>query len=249
MEKLKERSYEYYEEVNPALVKHITSDALVLDVGCGYGALGETIKSKNNYVVGLELDEKAIEVSRNRLDEVYKADIVDFENLPESVKNKKFDVIVFADVLEHVYDPFSMLKNYQGLLKPRGKIIVSIPNVVVWDIRLKFLFGIFSYTDTGICDRTHIRFFTLSSMKRLLSAASLKIIKKDFNPGLFRPFVPFIKKVINSRSKNNIYDPRAILENPVYKLYMKLIFPLEKMFCEIFKELFAFQFIFITERK
>jgi len=197
----------------------------------------------------LEREKKAIEISKQRLDEAYEVDIEDFNRLPCNLKNRKFDIIIFADILEHLYDPFSVLSLYQSLLKPDGEIIISLPNVVIWDVRLKFLFGAFNYTDTGTCDRTHIRFFTLSSMRRLIKAARLKIIKEDFNPGIVRPFVPFIKRFMKGKANlESLQNPRAILDNPLYKQYIKYFLPLEKIICRIRKELFAFQFVFVAQK-
>lgn len=249
MEKLSQSNYEYYEDINLAIVNYVPSDSLILDVGCGYGALGEAIKNKGNHVVGLEVNKTAIEVASKRLNEVYQVNISDFSSVPDQLKNKKFDVIVFADILEHLYDPFTTFQNYCNLLKPGGRVIVSLPNAVVWDIRIKFLFGIFNYTDTGTCDRTHIRFFTLSSMKRLIDSASFRILKEDFNPGLLRPFLPLIKNILNRKKNTETSNPRAILENPLYKAYMKFGYPIEKFICSINKRFFAFQFVVVAERK
>ena len=138
---------------------------------------------------------------------------------------------------------------YQSLLKPGGKIIISLPNAVIWDVRFKFLFGIFNYTDTGTCDRTHIRFFTLSSMRRLISAANLKIVKEDFNPGIIRPFVPFVKQFMKGKSDSKSHNPRAILDHPLYITYMKYCLPVEKVACRVCKGLFAFQFVFVTQKQ
>lgn len=250
MEKLHAQTYEYFGEINPAVIRNIPYNLRVLDVACGRGFLGEAIKRKGNYVVGIDLDKDSVNVSGMLLDEAYLADVACFEDLPAEVKNKRFDIILFGDILEHLYDPFTTLKDYQNLLKQNGRFIISIPNVVVWDIRLKFFFGIFNYTDTGVCDRTHIRYFTLTSMRRLIEAANLKIIKEDMNPGLLRPFVPILKKIIVGKTtKKDIVNRRTIMDSPIYKMYMKFVYPVEKIFCNMFKRLFAFQFIFVCEKK
>lgn len=245
---LNSKSYKYCDDINLAVLNHIPFNSLILDVGCGNGALGNELKKKNNYVVGIEKESSALELAKERLNEVCNLDIIDVEKIFKVLSNKQFDVIIFADILEHLYEPLVVLQKYQSLLKPQGKIIISIPNVVVWDVRLKFLFGIFNYTDTGTCDRTHIRFFTLSTTRKLIDEAGLKIIKEDFNPGIFRPFVPLVKKLLkqNSLQEDN---PSLILESPLYKAYLRFVYPLEKLICSLCKGLFAFQFVFVAVKK
>lgn len=137
---------------------------------------------------------------------------------------------------------------YKALLVPHGQFIISIPNAVVWGIRLKFFFGIFNYSDTGTCDRTHIRFFTLASMRRLLKIADLKIIKEDCTPSLCRPLIPLFKKIMKTNSdKDTTHNTRVLLDSRLYKIYLKFIYPVEKFFCSINKRLFGLQLIFVTE--
>lgn len=242
MYKSYKNSGRYCEDINQALIKHLPEGSLVLDAGCGYGTLWEGLKDKKNYVVGLDIEKSVLEVSKNRFNEFYQLDVTNFDDVLSTIKIKDFDVILFADILEHVYDPLTVLVNYQTLLKKGGKIIISIPNVVVWDVRLKFLLGGFDYTDTGTCDSTHVRFFTMKSFTKLLDEANLKIVEQDFNPGIFRPFVPIVKKFFKNDSR------AAILDSPLYKGYLKYIYPTEKIFCNLNKKLFAFQFIFVAEK-
>jgi 2-polyprenyl-3-methyl-5-hydroxy-6-metoxy-1,4-benzoquinol methylase len=101
-------------------------------------------------------------------------------NLPETLP--QFDYIIFADVLEHLVDPWATLKHYSQLLTSGGKIIASIPNVrnlgLLYNLIIK---GRWTYSDSGLLDRTHLRFFTRVEIQDLFSESGLTIEKIDFN--------------------------------------------------------------------
>src|SRR5439155_6123933 len=89
------------------------------------------------------------------------------------------DVILFGDVLEHTRYPDRILLEAKALVKPGGQIIVSVPNVAHWRIRLGLLLGRFAYSDSGILDRTHLRFYTLRSARALLANAGYRVTGSD----------------------------------------------------------------------
>jgi 2-polyprenyl-3-methyl-5-hydroxy-6-metoxy-1,4-benzoquinol methylase len=247
MEKISQEIYEYYEEINPGIRRYIPQNRTVLDVGGGFGALGEEFEKKGNKVCNIDSSEYAIRESQKRISESYIADIANPDKLPPEIKGRKFDVIVFADILEHVYDPYSTLRLFSQFLKEDGKVFISVPNIATWTTRIKILFGNFNYKDTGTLDRTHIRFFTKKSIKRLVTAADYKIEKFDITPNFAKPFVPFLKKFI--KKKENFHDPKAIINSKYYQNYLKYIYPLERIVAKIWSPLFAFQFILILKKK
>lgn len=140
----------------------------ILDVGTASGYLGKFLTGRGHHVTGIEKDPVTAEEARDYYDSFYVADIevFDFSGRGE------FDYILFADVLEHVRDPAAVLRRYLPALKESGKIIISVPNVANIVVRLSLLFGTFDYVDRGILDRTHLRFFTLRSLKRMMSEVS-----------------------------------------------------------------------------
>ena len=89
----------------------------------------------------------------------------------------EFDVVIFADILEHLYNPPECIKKFMKYLKPEGYFILSIPNVANWYVRFNLLLGNFDYESSGILDETHIRFFTFKSVVAMLNKAGLKIEK------------------------------------------------------------------------
>lgn len=141
----------------------------ILDVGSADGYLGAILKAQGHRVVGLERDPMLAACARQHYDEFHVADIESFD-FPW---REEFDCIVFADVLEHLRDPGAVLRRARPALKNRGEFIISMPNVANFTVRLSLLFGRFKYAQRGILDRTHLRFFTLASLRRLVEHSGL----------------------------------------------------------------------------
>jgi len=133
---------------------------IALDVGCSGGGLGYYLKSQLNFqeVVGIEYSQKAAQKANQFLDKVYTGDACAVK-LPNKFKNH-FDIIIYADVLEHLYNPWKVIYRHKQYLKKGGYILASIPNLKNLYIILNLLMGRFDYTQLGLLDRTHIRFFT-----------------------------------------------------------------------------------------
>jgi 2-polyprenyl-3-methyl-5-hydroxy-6-metoxy-1,4-benzoquinol methylase len=152
----------------------------ILDVGCSVGALGAAIKRKHGCrVFGIELSPAMGSLAREVLDHVYVGD-ADAGLLSPEIAQSRFDLIIFADVLEHLQDPWSTLRSAVNLLSPRGSIIVSLPNVrhidTIWNLLVR---GRWPYRERGIHDRTHLRFFTKINAIELVEQAGLKIDRME----------------------------------------------------------------------
>jgi SAM-dependent methyltransferase len=106
-----------------------------------------------------------------------------------------FDVIVFADVLEHFVEPLEVLTMAKRRLKPGGRIVISIPNVAHLTVRLQLLLGSFNYTDRGILDRTHLHFYTKRSLREMISQADLEIVHLGATPAPIEEVLPVLRKV------------------------------------------------------
>lgn len=165
-------SYEYYER--PEMAPFVPgSTERLLDVGCSQGGFGAALRRSRRdiHLVGLEPDAAAAESARQHYDEVIVG------HFPDAVPDDAaFDCVVFNDVLEHLVDPQAALQAAHGILLRGGCVIASIPNVrsarVVFDLVLR---GRWDYADAGILDRTHLRFFTRSSIQRLFTDAGFEI--------------------------------------------------------------------------
>jgi methionine biosynthesis protein MetW len=146
----------------------------VLDVGCSTGYFAEALAARGNDVVGLEFDETSAHQARARGIEVLTGDLETMD-LPGSLGEASFDVVVFADVLEHLRDPLPVLRATHRLLRPNGFVVISLPNIAHGDVRLALLDGRFDYTETGILDNTHTKFFTRRSLTRFVRDAGFAI--------------------------------------------------------------------------
>jgi len=167
------------------ITEFVEDNKKVLDVGCAYGNLAKVISSNKCEVIGIEISVKAGKSANKYCKEVFIDDVETIE-LSSNYINY-FNYIIFADILEHLNNPFKVLEKFKKYLKNDGCIIVSLPNITNWRMRLKILFGNFEYEDTGILDKGHIRFFNEKSAKKLISDSGYEIVKFDIT-GLESPF-------------------------------------------------------------
>jgi SAM-dependent methyltransferase len=145
----------------------------VLDIGCASGFLRPFLPSSTFHLMGMERQPELVEQAKRWYDEVYQADLNDPVLLP---LNPLPDCIVLADVLEHLPEPDRVLgRLLRQYAKPGAPVIISLPNVAHLYIRLSLLLGRFSYTERGILDRTHLRFFTLYSARQLCMNSGIQL--------------------------------------------------------------------------
>lgn len=249
-----QNEYVYMEEVNEGVLRNIprlgrpAETRFVLDVGCGGGALAEAIEKKGYSVCGIESYGPAAELAGRRMSRVIHEDLTNLGAVSRALASRRFHVLVFSDVLEHLANPAHILKSYLAFLDDAGTVIVSVPNVAAWNIRLRLLFGMFDYTDTGILDRTHLRFFTFKTAQKMLLEAGVKDIKKDLTPYLARSFLPAIKRIFLKSGKSPADSRRAIIDSVEYRFYMRMLYPAEYFVARLWKILFAFRIILIGRK-
>ncbi len=152
----------------------VPENATVLDVGCNTGVMGAILKKKNCICDGIDINEKALAMAKKHYRHLYNRDLMTGKFAIEKIQ---YDAIIFADVLEHLSRPDILLNDAHQYLKKKGIIIVSLPNVARFEVRLQLLAGKFDYTETGSLDRDHLRFFTLKTGRELLESTGYKIIK------------------------------------------------------------------------
>lgn len=145
----------------------------VLEIGCDCGAT--LLEIRNRYphatVYGSELNEKAAMVASH----IANVQINNIEEQNLDFSPETFDYIIFGDVLEHLHDPLKTIQYCKGLLKKNGYIIASIPNLMHVSVMEGLLRGNFTYTETGLLDKTHIHFFTSNEIKRLCEAGGYEV--------------------------------------------------------------------------
>jgi 2-polyprenyl-3-methyl-5-hydroxy-6-metoxy-1,4-benzoquinol methylase len=151
----------------------VGGDKRVLDVGCWNGALGRVLMGFGCKVTGVELDEEAAAAAAAVLGDVKVADL-DRTSLSDLFEAGAFDVVVFADVLEHLKDPRAALIDAIHLLAPDGRVVISVPNVAHGALRLALLQGQWRYTEKGLLDARHRHFHTRHALLELLSSVGLQ---------------------------------------------------------------------------
>lgn len=167
----------YYSQSRPEIADLVPKNIrTILDIGCGECAFLKLIKELTGAETwGVEMIQKVAEKAKNQADNVFIGKIEDALNtLPWNY----FDCITLNDVLEHLYDPYNVLKNLKKLLSNKGIIIASIPNVLHFSLLKRLILNQdWNYTDEGILDFTHIRFFTKKSIMRMFHEAGFELIK------------------------------------------------------------------------
>lgn len=176
-EDLKRKPEGYYNQVRPVMIEFIPQNArTMLDMGCGEGLFALQVKKKyGTEVWGIELDARAAEIARKNLNKVYTGDIC---LVIDSIPDGYFDCIIFNDVLEHLIDPYSVLVKVKSKLSKNGVVVCSIPNFrFFYSLRDFLVSKDWKYEDEGIFDKTHLRFFTYKSIKRMFDSLDFEILR------------------------------------------------------------------------
>jgi SAM-dependent methyltransferase len=156
----------YQDLPNPDLLERIPHTArVVLDVGCGSGALTAAYRRRNPRarLLGIDKDPTVAAIAVERLDELATVDVED-DPLPFDVP-EGIDCIIYGDILEHLRDPWAVLQRQAEALTPDGVILICIPNLEHWSFAEKLLRGTWDYQPSGLLDETHLRWFSLRSMR------------------------------------------------------------------------------------
>ena len=165
----------YYNNIRYEMLKYLPLDAkTVIDIGCGDGSFAAVIKERTNAEVwGIEyMTDEALRAEKV-IDKVYSGPCEDhLDQLPKHY----FDVVYFNDVLEHLVDPYIVLEKIKVHLKPGGIIISSIPNIRYHNALIKLLFNKeWEYKESGVMDKTHLRFFTGKSILKMYERLDYKV--------------------------------------------------------------------------
>lgn len=158
----------------------VPKNTSVLEVGAGAGSVSRALIDWNGCeVTAVEIDDASLERLRQICGRVVKADLND-ASWPDELGSKQYDVVVFGDVLEHLYDPVSALRAASKLLQPGGCVVVSIPHVGHNGVVSSLLLSDFDYRESGLLDKTHVRFFGVKNIQDLVENSGLKIVDVKF---------------------------------------------------------------------
>jgi 2-polyprenyl-3-methyl-5-hydroxy-6-metoxy-1,4-benzoquinol methylase len=185
----------------------VPDGAQVFDVGCATGYLAAELTRRGCAVDGVEVDPAAAEQARAHCRAVVAGDLEapsTHAEVERMLAGRPPDVIVCADVLEHLRDPWTVLAWLRTLLPTSGKAIISLPNIAHWTARRALSRGRFAYADFGLFDRTHLRFFTRDSARELATRAGFAVQQEHAAgaplplesrvPALARARGPFVRR-------------------------------------------------------
>lgn len=178
----------YYSQARPEMLRFIPpSTTRLLDIGCSEGRFGEEVRKllPGCETWGVEADAKAAAEAATRNDRVFHGLIGEVEGIPDAF----FDIVTMNDVLEHIPYSEPVLEIVRRLLKPGGRLVLSLPNVRYYlNVRDLVFRKDWEYQDYGILDRTHFRFFTQKSAARLLDQNGFRVIEQaGLNPPRLKP--------------------------------------------------------------
>lgn len=176
----------------------IGTDQRVLDIGCNEGYLAE-LASPTNSFHGLDADAAAVAEAKTRYVDAVVADLDELESIPWS---ETFDVVVLADILEHLLRPERLLRQLLDDERTQdARFVISLPNIANWSVRLHLLSGRFDYQDAGILDRTHLRFYTFRTAADLLQSVGLDVHDVQSGASVLAPVIrrlPFTRRLLST---------------------------------------------------
>ncbi len=194
----------YYQAQRREMLPFIPPDARhFLELGCGAGIFGALLREQigGAHVIGVEVHPDAAAEARKRLDVVIESPI---EAALNSIPDESVDCVVCNDVLEHLVDPWSVLRRLRSILRPGGTVVSSIPNVRHFPVfKAYFLGGEWRYEKHGVLDQTHLRFFTKQSIERLFRETGFNV---DRIEGIFGYRLPWKAALLNRLLRGRLDD-------------------------------------------
>ena len=167
-----------HESTHTKVLSYVGQRRRVLELGCSTGQMTRVMQERGCRVVAIEADAEAAKRAAEHCEHMIVGDLeqLDFE---VELGDRRFDVIVAADVLEHLKAPEAVLGRLRPFLAPEGYLVASVPNVTHGSVRLALLGGSFPYADTGLLDRTHLRFYNRESLTEMLGAGGFSPVHTD----------------------------------------------------------------------
>lgn len=166
-----------YGSINPPVFARIPrTAATILDVGCGDGTLARAIRSEwPAKISGITHSAEEAAQAKSTMEAVLVADLNGFDGGSLG----QFDCVICSHVLEHLVDPWQLLRTLRPHLKAGGTLIVALPNLLFWRNRLAMIAGHFRYTDGGLMDRTHCKFFDWQTAADLVTQAGFDRVERS----------------------------------------------------------------------
>jgi 2-polyprenyl-3-methyl-5-hydroxy-6-metoxy-1,4-benzoquinol methylase len=189
------------------IARWVPPGARVLEVGPGDGVVGAWLTAnKGCRVIGVEYVPEAAQAAAATFAHMIVGSIEDARVRTQVREFAPYDVVIFADVLEHLVDPWGVLRDLRPLLAPQGRVLLSVPNIAHWTARANLLLGRFDYTDGYLMDRTHLRWFTWKSARALAQSTGYRVVEEAvvYKPRFARFWAAFngFQIVLNLRAED-----------------------------------------------
>lgn len=215
-----------HERHNPDLLKLVPIEsAKLIEVGCSSGALAREFKkiSPDCHYIGIEIDPNYAKLAAHHCDESFSLDI---ENADDAFWKKYADrdCWIFGDTLEHLRDPWLVLRNIRRVIPTHGNIVVCVPNAQHWSIQVKLSLGDFRYEDSGLLDRTHLRWFTRQTLIEMFDQTGFKVetgFPRIFDEPNRELFIPLIENLARHAGA----DPRIAASDAIPFQYVLRAIP------------------------
>lgn len=206
---------------NPDLLKLIPIESRnLIELGCSSGALAREFKKINPRCkyVGADIDPAYVELAKRYCDQAIVADI-DTANQSFFTEHADKDCWVLGDVLEHLRDPWSTLRNIRNCIPGDGSVVTCIPNAQHWSVQVRLCVGDFNYEDNGLFDRTHLRWFTRQTIIGMFDAAGFQIVEgisRVFPEPAREKFLPKIASLAEAAG----FDPKVAVNDSMPLQYV-----------------------------
>ncbi len=190
-----EKDQAYFSNIRFDMISLIEGEGLkVLEIGCGNGATLLELKrtGKASEIFGIEINEGSIKDLKGKLNGLHVGNIEEIDlDYPEGY----FDIIIMGDVLEHLLDPWSVLKKIKKYINQKGRIVASVPNIREFGVMKSVFFkGDFKYSDSGILDKTHLRFFCKENIIEMFER-DYKVIEIKGNPNYRKQMYYYLNRL------------------------------------------------------
>ncbi|HEY5474411.1 MAG TPA: class I SAM-dependent methyltransferase [Candidatus Limnocylindrales bacterium] len=200
-----------FPELISVLDAGLPASGRALDVGCSFGYLGETLlKLGYAEVWGIEPEQAAAREAATRLTRVICAP---FPN-EEAEGGAPYELIVFADTLEHLLDPWDALSRARELLSGTGQLLLSVPNVSHYSVLLQQFKGRWTYADQGLLDRTHLRFFTPATIAEAVARSGFVSVAERSSVRAPRGAYSLLARALRRRAGHLFVYQHVILGRP-----------------------------------
>lgn len=216
-----------HDVINQELLSLVPAQARrIVEVGCMQGALARAVRERSPQVhfTGIDIDPEYAAVAARHCNDAFACDI---EKIEPARWDKLFpsDCWIFGDCLEHLRDPWLLLRKIRTAIDPDGTLLVCIPNAQHWSIQWRLASGNFRYEDSGLLDRTHIRWFTRVTLLEMFAGAGWKV-----ESGMTRNLQPVpqqeaILQAIRGMALAGGFDPEVAVQDALPFQYVFKLLP------------------------